>query len=646
MMRVALENGLEWLRASQFSDGSWADFIVAPNTEGRDWPTGYITAILSELPLVQHPRWASMLSHAQVFLRASCRPTGGWGFNGKTPIDADSTAWCLLALLTSAGGKAEDFVAELQELRQHQDLETGGFCTFRLENAPPIPKGSGYCAPASCVTAAAVLALRVFNCVEDALRIERALGYLWRSREEDGSWRSYWWESAVYSTAIVLRLFSLLGNKRCELGSTRAWLEGRQHPDGNWSSQPKTDPDPFLTSLALGALLDLDVPPNSPSLQRGRDWLLNAQRDDGSWEATPIMKLPALQDPWEPEKPYAGVVVAGHRRNFVTATVIATLARLSQPEPKTRRSVGAEPPLRDAAVDDEVRAVIASFDRHVDGLPEHLRQLAMTSPAWHRRGAGLSHYLPFWLDEALSEGRLRSAARQMALANRFGQFFCLLRDVVIDRGDSEHFGVLLPADALFFQFVYRYQLLFPVDEPFWQYFERYWTEYLNALAWEQRSCRRPRRYDHGDAVWWARKLSPIKICCAGMALLARRGEVLPNLEGLIDDLHIGWQVWDDLQDWEEDLSQGHWTWPLSLARERLHGPPSVAEVQHQLWSEGVAWTVVDFARGHLARALRQAEQLNLPVLRHWIESFVRHALASVTPAAADRSVSTEAEIRL
>jgi radical SAM protein with 4Fe4S-binding SPASM domain len=640
MLRDALEGGLEWLRRSQLPDGSWPDFIVAPTAEGRDWPTGYITAILGGLPLVRQPPWAATLSRARAFLRASCRLTGGWGFNSTTPVDADSTAWCLLALASSPGGEAEDFVAEQRLLRQHQHDETGGFCTYRPESAPAFRQASGYCAPTPCVTAAVLLALHVLASAEDAPRIDRGLGYLRRSQEEDGSWPSFWWEAGIYSTAMVVRLLAALGHDRRQIGSTRAWLEQRQSPEGNWSRQPEVEPDPFLTSLALGALLDLEVPPETPSLRRGCAWLLDAQRHDGSWKAPPIMKVPDPREPWNPGEPYEGVVVVGHRRSFVTATVVAVLSRFAQPESRTRVRPPGGPPLRDPEVDDEVTAVVASFDLQVAGWPDHLRKLARTSPAWQLRGAGLSHYLPFWLDTALARGRLRGAAQQMALANRFGQFFCLLQDAVIDRSDSEPAGVLLPGDALFFQFVHRYQSLFSADEPFWRYFERYWTEYLDALAWEVRCCRRPRRSDRGDAIWRARKLSPIKICCAGMALLARRPEVLPGLEALIDELHAGWQLWDDLQDWEDDLSRGHWTWPLALARERLHGAPLADDVEAQLWSEGVAATVVGVACEHLDRALRWSEQLDLPALRDWIERFIRDAQALVATSAENGGVSS------
>jgi hypothetical protein len=280
-----------------------------------------------------------------------------------------------------------------------------------------------------------------------------------------------------------------------------------------------------------------------------------------------------------------------------------------------------------------VRGVIEQFDRRVTCYPPNLQNIARTTPVCRDRGAGLSHYLPFWLDDTLLSGTQRLAARQCALANRFGQVFCLLRDAILDESDDAERSVLLPADALFLDFIRCYQDLFPADHAFWNHFERSWHEYLDALAWEARHARRALPYEHRDVMRLGKKLSPLKICCAAMTLLADRRELLPALETLIEDLHIACQLVDDIRDWNEDLRLGHWSWALTLAREQLHGVSSPAAVEEALIEGGVALRVLDTAIDHLERARLTAHHLSLTAFEHWVAELhevvrsARHAVA-------------------
>jgi squalene cyclase len=329
-MDNTLQRGLNWLRACQRADGSWPDFLVAPDVEGNEWPTGYICALLSDLPTPLEPRWNSMLTLACAFLRNRSRLSAGWGFSSAASIDADSTAWCMLSLLRSKEAKAEWFAAERKELREHQHAGTGGFSTYRRKNAGPFPEDSGYYAPTPCVTASVVLALHELGCADDMPLIHSGLTYLSAERDDSGAWDSPWWDSEIYSTATVVRLFVVLGYELQALSVTRTWLENLQDKDGSWRTNSLKSPDPFLTSLAIRALLDLGAPPCCSSVKRGRTWLFETQCADGSWDGPPILRLPSPYKPWVRGDIYDGIVVAGHHRTLATASIIATLARFAQ----------------------------------------------------------------------------------------------------------------------------------------------------------------------------------------------------------------------------------------------------------------------------------------------------------------------------
>jgi uncharacterized protein len=385
--------------------------------------------------------------------------------------------------------------------------------------------------------------------------------------------------------------------------------------------------------LALTTLLDLGVAPGAPVVTRGLEWLLTHQQDDGSWTAPPILRVPPPDQPWQSGATVSGIIVPDQRRSFVTATVVSVLGRLQQSAEKTRhRKSMPERRLHDANLDDEVRLVVDAFESFLGELPENLRRLTRATPLWARRGAGLSHYLPFWLNTTLAGGRLQSEAHQMALANRFGQFFCLLQDGVIDQDTESSPAILLPLNALFLQFVHGYQYLFPANHPFWSYFERYWQEYLEALAREKLRHGRPLRYEPDDFLWLGRKFSPVKICAAGMALLANRLDSLPAIEQIVEQLQTGYQMLDDLRDWREDLARDHWTWPLTLAHGRSAGWLSPADAERLLWRERVAVPVLEAAIQYFERADQLAIDYSLRTLHQWIEQLIQDARTAIRDA--------------
>lgn len=57
----------------------------------------------------------------------------------------------------------------------------------------------------------------------------------------------------------------------------------QQREEGGWAQLPGLDCDAWATGTALVALLKAGVPPEHPSYQRGVDYLLRTQFDDGSW---------------------------------------------------------------------------------------------------------------------------------------------------------------------------------------------------------------------------------------------------------------------------------------------------------------------------------------------------------------------------
>lgn len=73
------------------------------------------------------------------------------------------------------------------------------------------------------------------------------------------------------------------GESPAQLKKLAAVLVKEQRADGGWSQLPKLNTDPYATGHALHALHLAGVRAKSPEFQRGLEYLLKTQRDDGTW---------------------------------------------------------------------------------------------------------------------------------------------------------------------------------------------------------------------------------------------------------------------------------------------------------------------------------------------------------------------------
>jgi len=124
---------------------------------------------------------------------------------------------------------------------------------------------------------------------------ERALEFLRREQEADGSWYGRWGVNYVYGTWSVLVGLRMIGEDMSApyVRQAVAWLESKQNSDGGWgeSCLSYTDPaaagrgdsTPSQTAWALLAFLSAGVW-DSISVVRGVNYLIRHQQQDGSWE--------------------------------------------------------------------------------------------------------------------------------------------------------------------------------------------------------------------------------------------------------------------------------------------------------------------------------------------------------------------------
>lgn len=128
--------------------------------------------------------------------------------------------------------------------------------------------------------------------------VQRALAFLRRTQDADGSWYGRWGVNYLYGTWQVLRGLRAIGEDMTQSWILRAhdWLESCQNEDGGWGETCASYDDPHLkgkgpstpsqTAWALMGLIAACTRPGDLDrrvLRRGIDFLLDRQAADGSW---------------------------------------------------------------------------------------------------------------------------------------------------------------------------------------------------------------------------------------------------------------------------------------------------------------------------------------------------------------------------
>lgn len=126
-------------------------------------------------------------------------------------------------------------------------------------------------------------------------KVRRAIEFIRKEQEPDGSWFGRWGCNYIYGTMLCLRGLDAIGTDHNEpyIQQAAEWLRSIQNPDGGWGETMASYDDPALrgqgTSTAsqtawavMGLLAAGDI--RSDSVERGVAYLLSTQNKDGSWD--------------------------------------------------------------------------------------------------------------------------------------------------------------------------------------------------------------------------------------------------------------------------------------------------------------------------------------------------------------------------
>ena len=245
-----------------------------------------------------------MLSAARSFLADRRQPGGGWSYGGDVPPDADSTAWCLMALRgsRSLGGLSRQEARAF--LREHRTED--GFATYLKRSgigayiaAPPMAPLAGWTAGHADVTASSLLAGIERPSDKFARRV---LARLIEGQSAAGFWSAYWWREPFYTTALVLRNLDKRSLTLPRERSVRVLrgLAREQLPDGGFGLGSSVVSDPFTTALALECFCRLSHV-NGYAVERdaAAECLVTQACSGGGWSGDYVMRIPSpeVSDP-------------------------------------------------------------------------------------------------------------------------------------------------------------------------------------------------------------------------------------------------------------------------------------------------------------------------------------------------------------
>ena len=285
------------------------------------WDTAWVVRALVESGLEpNHPalvkagEWLlkkQILTYGDWSVKNKLGKPGGWAFEFENNFypDLDDSAVVVMALQgvqlpdeaqkKAAMERGVDWMATMQ-------CKPGGWAAFDIDNDQDwlnqLPYGDlkAMIDPNTAdVTARVLEMLGSCHLSMATERIEKALIYLEREQESDGSWFGRWGVNYLYGTSGVISALAVIAPERYQAAIAKAmtWLESCQNADGGWGETCESYKDPRLkgqgvstasqTAWALIGLLDGAQATGKMAYQaveRGINYLLATQTTAGYWD--------------------------------------------------------------------------------------------------------------------------------------------------------------------------------------------------------------------------------------------------------------------------------------------------------------------------------------------------------------------------
>ncbi|HEX6502774.1 MAG TPA: squalene--hopene cyclase [Terriglobales bacterium] len=232
---------------------------------------------------------------------------GGWyfEFNNEFYPDVDDSAMVCLGLsrVEHPNGRYQrESVQRAIDWIFSMQCKDGGWASFDKDNdrmvfqyIPFADHNAMLDPPTVDITGRILEMLATYGYTKEDRRVKKAIKFIRKQQEPDGSWFGRWGVNYIYGTMLVLRGLEAMGIDHHEpyVQQGAEWLRMVQNPDGGWGETCESYDDPTQRGLGpstpsqtawaiLGLLAANDT--RSDSVARGIAYLLRTQKKDGSWD--------------------------------------------------------------------------------------------------------------------------------------------------------------------------------------------------------------------------------------------------------------------------------------------------------------------------------------------------------------------------
>jgi len=232
---------------------------------------------------------------------------GGWyfEFNNEFYPDVDDSGQVLLAL-NQVRNPRERYQYEVAQRAIEwifaMQCRNGGWASFDRDNTKMIFQYIPFAdhnamldPPTVDITGRILEMLAAYGYTRRDKRVEKAIQFVLKEQESDGSWFGRWGVNYLYGTFLVLRGLEAIGfdNNEPAVQQAAEWIRMVQNADGGWGESCGSYDDPTTRGIGpstpsqtawavLGLLAAGDT--RSDSVAKGIRWMVDRQAPNGSWE--------------------------------------------------------------------------------------------------------------------------------------------------------------------------------------------------------------------------------------------------------------------------------------------------------------------------------------------------------------------------
>lgn len=245
---------------------------------------------------------------------------------------------------------------------------------------------------------------------------------------------------------------------------------------------------------------------------------------------------------------------------------------------------------------------------------------------------GINYYFYPWLFSDAFQKIDKKKSEKLCFISQLGaesliQMDKIMDDQLISSKDIMQFIVLLGYQYKFAISLKELAKLFGDNESFWSKFELLFVDYMHQLLKERAdNTTKPMSLLEFEKSA-AGKAALAKIITVAMGELADRTEIVPMIERSQDLFSIGYQLYDDIKDWEIDFKRGQYSYFLkkvidefSLIHEIANGSiPNINDLKAHIYLSDVIIESLELAASYLDSAKEPISTIECPKWKSWIE---------------------------